>query len=83
MLRPKRLVSKAGVIMSDDIKLKTVEEIKKDKANNCLPKDVKLMDLNGRIVFVRRMRPTGLLMPVSQDEQEKLYKKHVVGKLGQ
>jgi hypothetical protein len=46
-----------------------------DPEENTLPRGVRLIEFGGRLVFVQRVG--GRFMPLSDDEQKKLFKKHV------
>jgi len=58
--------------MSEDIKLRKVE----DKDANELPRGVIAMTLGDKVVFVKRV--VGRMMPLPEEEQERLRSKHVV-----
>ena len=58
----------------NDIKLRMADEPEPEK--NTLPRGVKAMQLGNRIMFVRRV--LGRIVPVSNDEQERLKNKHVI-----
>jgi hypothetical protein len=60
----------------DNIKLKTVEEFRQEKADNCLPKGVRAMVVGSRVVFVHRTG--GRWMPVPHVLQLDLEEKHVI-----
>ena len=62
--------------MSNNIHLKTIEEIAAEKAANCLPHNMRAISVGQKIVFVRRW--CGRWIPVSKELQEELEKKHIV-----
>ena len=57
--------------MSDEIRLRRPGEPK----DNELPRNVKLIMVGERPIFVRRMG--GVFMPLPEEEQERLKQKHI------
>lgn len=53
----------------------TLSKVGEDKPKVSLPRGVHIVQLGDRIVFVRWFRLRKIMMPLPQDEQERLAKK--------